>query len=311
MLKTEQLRCFAATVEVGSFAAAAGRLNLSASAVAYAVDALEEQLETRLLLRRRSTGVSLTADGRRLLRLAHGLLQDLAEVENLFAPKGRALTGELTVGCQEGLSWALAPRAIEHVRRKHPGLDVKLKTIFMDQGNGPLLDADVDVLITFLVDAEPDPTVEHLHLCHPTPCAMMRRHHPLDREGAPLTLRELAQFPQIYIQDGPALELFSGLYRHQGLTPRQAMVTNISTAAQALVGTSDCVSLRIVRPAHPWSPLGDELAFAPVADPHATASLAISTLRPRHGRQSAKVKTFIASCSALIEEDTMRSHLFY
>jgi hypothetical protein len=34
-------------------------------------------------------------------------------------------------------------------------------------------------------------------------------------------------------------------------------------------------------------------------------------LRPRHGRQSAKVKTFIASCSALIEEDTMRSHLFY
>jgi hypothetical protein len=77
---------------------------------------------------------------------------------------------------------------------------------------------------------------------------------PLDREGAPLTLRELAQFPQIYIQDGPALELFSGLYRHQGLTPRQAMVTNISTAAQALVGTSDCVSLRIVRPAHPWSP---------------------------------------------------------
>jgi DNA-binding transcriptional LysR family regulator len=252
MLKIEHLHSFITAADTGSIATAGVRLHMSPSAVSYAIDALEEQLGTCLLIRRRSVGVVLTADGVRLVRVARPWLQQIADIDGMFTARERKLTGELVVGCQEALSWSLAPRAIAELSRRHPSIDVSLKTIFMDQGNRPLIDAEVDVLITFLVDVAEEPVVDQDILCSPAPYAMMRRGHPLDREGEPVPLAELAEYPQLFIQDGPALDLFTGLYREQGLRPRHAMVTDISTAAQSIVGASDSISLRIVRP----QPLG-------------------------------------------------------
>src|ERR1700748_3985780 len=230
MLKTEQLRCFIATVDAGSIAAAGARLNLSPSAVGYAIDALEDQLKTSLLIRRRSAGVSLTPDGARLLQLVRPLVQEIVDVNNLFAGRDGNLTGELIIGCQEALSWSIAPRAIERISKRHPSLNIALKTIFMDQGNRPLIDAEVDVLVTFLVNPAEDPGIDQEILCYPKPYAMMRRHHLLDRDGAPVLLAELSKYPQLFIQDGPALDLFAGMYRDQDLSPHYSMVANISTS---------------------------------------------------------------------------------
>ena len=311
MLKVEQLRCFLTAIAEGSFSEAGRVLNLSASAVAYNVEALEHALNTGLLLRRPSSGVTPTAEGLRLQRLAEPLLRELLEMEQVFSSKGRVLKGELVVGCQEGLSWSLVPRAIERLTARHPQLRIIQKTVFMDEGNAPVLNGAVDVLITFVVGSLPEPAIDMQVLCEPNCYAMMRANHPLAGSTEGARLEDLARYPQIFIVDGPAYGLFTGLYRDKGLTPEQAMVSNISTGAQSIIGRCDHISLRIVRPAHALSPLGDPLAFIPILEGSRRPSVVASCARRKNGRRPPKVEAFVSECRSLFDDGTMRAHMFY
>ncbi len=311
MLKIDQLRCFAAALRGGSFAEAGKVLNLSPSAVAYNVEALEDQLNAGLLIRKPASGVSATREGMRLLRMIEPVLAEMGEIEQLFANKGRQLQGELVVGCQEGLSWSLAPRAIEQLTARHRRLKVTQKTVFMDEGNEPVLSGEVDVLITFMVDVKPEPGVEIEILCEPNSYALMRAGHPLGHRGEGVRLADLAGYPHVFISDGPALELFTGMYRDKGLAPEFATVSNISTAAQAIVGRQDSISLRVVKPAHNLSPLGDELAFVPIIDSSRHAIVTAIWTKRKHGARPPKVEAFVAACRGLFADGTMRAHLFY
>ena len=181
----------------------------------------------------------------------------------------------------------------------------------MDQGNRPLIDAEVDVLVTFLVNPTEDPGIDQKILCYPKPYAMMRRHHPLDRDRAPVMLSELSKFPQLFIRTDPRWTCSQACTATRIWPPHYSMVANISTSAQAIIGVSDSVSLRIVRPAHNCSPLGHELAFAPVADYRNTAGLAICSVKPKHGPKSANVRELLEVCRQLILDGSMENLLFY
>lgn len=311
MLKLDQLHCFVTVVREGSFTDAAKALNLSPSAIAYKVEALEAQLNIGLLIRKPASGVTVTREGARLLRMADPLLAEMSEIEQLFGAKGKQLRGELVIGCQEGLGWSLAPRAIEKLTARHGKLSVRQKTVFMDEGNEPVLSGDVDVLITFLVNPVREPGVDIEILCEPNSYALMRADHPLAarRDGA--DLEELVRYPHIFISDGPAFELFTGIYRDRNLTPEFSKVSNISTAAQAMVGRSDAISLRVVRPAHDLSPLGDRLAFIPLKNATRHASIAAISGKRKHGARSPRIEAFVAEYRRLFQDGSMRAHLFY
>ncbi|HET7198334.1 MAG TPA: LysR family transcriptional regulator, partial [Burkholderiales bacterium] len=74
------IQVFAQVVESGSFAKAAQRLGLSASAASRQVAELEAHLQTRLL-NRTTRKVSLTESGRAFYERSVQLLSDLAEAE--------------------------------------------------------------------------------------------------------------------------------------------------------------------------------------------------------------------------------------
>lgn len=312
MLKAEHLRCFVASIKEGSFAEASKTLNISATAVAYNVEALESRLKTTLLVRKQANGVSATRDGQRLFARADSILKELLEIEELFCfGRERSFRGELIVGCQEGLSWSLVPRAIERLNARHPNLSVVQKTVFMDEGNAPILSGAVDVLITFVVNPPPDSGVDTEILCEPSSYAMMRAGHPLSENRSHVNLEELVQYPHVFILDGPAWDLFTGMYRDKGLTPKLDKVSNISTSAQAIVGRSDSVSLRVVKPAHDRSPLGDQLAFMPIADATRHATVVAAWAKSKHSGAPAKVEGLVAECRELFANGVMREHLFY
>jgi len=311
MLKLEQLRCLVTAAETGTFAAAAERLNLSPSAVSYAIDNLEHRLRTTLLVRRPAAGVSPTADGLRLIRQVQPMISDLGEIELSFNPVDRELRGDLAIASQEGLGWSIVPYAIERLRTHHPALKFTFKTVFMEQLFKPLLIGESDVLLTFIVDLQDHPAIEQEVLCKPIPYAMVRKGHPLDRNGAPVSLEEIAAYPQLTIEDGPAHAFFSHIFKARGLTPEQGMASNVSSGAQALIGTSDEVSLRVVRPAHDMSPLGHPLVYLPVADLDTRPNLVIASVRSRYRNQSAKVGAFIRECRTIFAEGVMKQHLFY
>ena len=96
MFSSERLKgidVFVCVAAVGSFAAAAARLNLSSSAVSKGIAWLEARLQTRLF-HRTTRHLALTDAGAAYLRTCSGVLADLEEAELALSheasePRGR------------------------------------------------------------------------------------------------------------------------------------------------------------------------------------------------------------------------------
>jgi DNA-binding transcriptional LysR family regulator len=78
---------FAVVAELGSFSAAARKLDLSPSAVARTLDRIEARLGVRLLLRS-TRALRLTAEGQSYLLAARRILADLDDAEQQIADQG-------------------------------------------------------------------------------------------------------------------------------------------------------------------------------------------------------------------------------
>jgi DNA-binding transcriptional LysR family regulator len=105
----ELARTFLAIVETGSFVAAAGRLNLTQTAVSARIRSLEDQLRRPVFVRNKS-GATLTPAGEQFLRYAPKLVQVWERArQQVSVPVGRravlAVGGELSLWSPLLLNW--------------------------------------------------------------------------------------------------------------------------------------------------------------------------------------------------------------
>lgn len=124
-MNLRQLRAFAAIADVGGFARAAGRLNVSQPALSRQIHALEAELGVPLF-DRIGRRVQLTSEGEDLLRRSRRLL---AEADSL-GERARLLksgqTGILRVGATPQVIENLLADFLTRYRRRHPGVEVHL-----------------------------------------------------------------------------------------------------------------------------------------------------------------------------------------
>jgi LysR family cyn operon transcriptional activator len=133
-MNLRHLRAFATIVDVGGFARAATRLNLSQPALSRQIHALEADLGV-LLFDRVGRRVQLTSQGEDLLQRSRRLL---AEAESLGERARELKSGETGI-----LRVAATPQVIENLlapfltpyRRRHPGVEVH----FVEDGGTRLL----------------------------------------------------------------------------------------------------------------------------------------------------------------------------
>src|SRR5262245_18962024 len=121
-MNLRQLRAFAAIADVGGFARAAGRLNVSQPALSRQIHALEAELGVPLF-DRIGRRVQLTSEGEELPRRSRRLL---AEADSL-GERARSLkagqTGILRVGATP---LVLLADFLTRYRRRHPRVEVHL-----------------------------------------------------------------------------------------------------------------------------------------------------------------------------------------
>ncbi len=127
MQKTERtftdgnlLKTFAEIAECKNLTLAASRLHRSQSAISVQVRKLEEELGTALFVRE-GKGMSLTADGVKLLPVAKRSLAELAKAKSLFAVP---LNGRIRVGIPEDFDEGVLERALSEFRYSNPGVEV-------------------------------------------------------------------------------------------------------------------------------------------------------------------------------------------
>jgi DNA-binding transcriptional LysR family regulator len=159
MDKLKALEYFVASVEEGSFARAAQRLEISVQAVQKLVGSLERSLGVTLL-ERGARGVKLTAGGSEYLDHCRGLLSELEELshaERLLKGSAERPSGTLVVAAHPGLSQHILLPALPRFNALYPDIEFDLRTVNRI-GDGDALTADV-----LLLQGWPEIPADYVH----------------------------------------------------------------------------------------------------------------------------------------------------
>jgi DNA-binding transcriptional LysR family regulator len=124
-IKLFQLRAFVTVADSGSFGKAALDLDMTQSAISYAIGGLEEELGVLLFSRGRK-GATLTPVGQELLKNAQQILLNLDQLVQI-AEKSRGLgTGRVRVAAIRSLATHWLPRVIAVFKKQHPKIAVTI-----------------------------------------------------------------------------------------------------------------------------------------------------------------------------------------
>lgn len=127
MNKLELLKTFVRVAELSSFTLASDALGLPRSSVSEQIRALEQLLDTRLLLRT-TRKVQTTPDGQVLYERSKDLLAQMDEVESLFRQDNAVLSGRLRVDMPTAVARRLVmPRLSEFIDR-HPLIELEISS---------------------------------------------------------------------------------------------------------------------------------------------------------------------------------------
>ncbi|MEU5532343.1 LysR substrate-binding domain-containing protein [Streptomyces sp. NPDC020362] len=194
-MELRTLRYFVAVAEELHFGRAAARLHMSQPPLSRAIKQLETDLGTPLL-HRSAAGVTLTPAGATLLNEARSLLDRADRVRVRVAAAGGAAT--LTVGMLGDSTDRGATRLAAAYRRRHPGVEVRVREADLTDPTCGLRAGLVDVALTRAPFDETGLTVHELR-ADPVG-AVVRADDPLARrdrlERADLAGRRWFQFPE-------------------------------------------------------------------------------------------------------------------
>jgi DNA-binding transcriptional LysR family regulator len=123
--KIEKIQIFLSVAELGSFAAAARRLNLSPSVVTRVVAELEQDLGVQLFVRT-TRKVALTSAGQHFVERAGKATQHLQEAEDFVRAKQNSLSGELRVNAPLSFGLRFLARAVSQFQTQYNDVTLKL-----------------------------------------------------------------------------------------------------------------------------------------------------------------------------------------
>ncbi|MEP3276640.1 MAG: LysR family transcriptional regulator [Stappiaceae bacterium] len=114
------LRAFVEIADCGNLTLAASRLNRSQSAISVQIRKLEMELNASLFVRE-GKGMSLSANGERLLPAAQRVLDELAKLQPLFETP---LNGRIRVGIPDDFDEGVLERTLADFTQTNPGVEV-------------------------------------------------------------------------------------------------------------------------------------------------------------------------------------------
>ena len=255
----DQLEAFAAVVELGSFSAAAARLNLTQPAISFQIRQLERRLGIRLV-ERVGRRAQPTAAGLDLLPHIGRIAATVAGAIDAMAGHAEGVAGRVRIGTGATACIYLLPPLLSELRRRFPLLEIVVRT-----GNSPeilraLDDNALDVALVTL----------------PAPGRIFAVEKLLDDEivavfppGAEPPVMPspaaLAEWPVLlYEPGGNARRVIDDWFRHAGVAPKPVMELGSIEAIKELVAAGLGCGL-LPRLAMPDD--GGALAAHPLAPP--------------------------------------------
>ena len=259
-----QLEYFDAIASEGSLSAAAERCLVSASALALAVDELEQHLRLQLFVRRKGKGVTLTHAGTRLLSHARLVLQGAESLAEDAWQTSSSLTGRFAIGCFATLTPFFLPDIMEGFRRRHPELELDLAEAAAPQLAEMLLQGRIDAALLYDVDVSPQLAFDPVREIRPY--VMVARDHPFAGRDS-VRLGELVAEPLILLDVHPSRPNTEQIFAALDLRPHVGHTTTNFELVRCLVARGLGYGVLFQRPASPATYDGNSLVVLEIDDP--------------------------------------------
>lgn len=285
MIDLRLLRYFAAVAEEGNFSRAAERLHIAQPPLSRAIQQLEAHVGAPLL-DRSSRPLRLTAVGRLLHAQALQMLARMEDVEVMVKAAATSRRRRLVIGFVASTIYARLPELIREFRRVAENVELVLvESTTLDQ-IAALKDGRID--IGFGRIRFEDPAVRRIILRHEKLIAAFPMDHPLAMGDGPISLRDLAEEPQIIYPRTPRpsyADQVISLFRDHAIEPRVAHEARELQIAIGLVAAEEGMAIvpESVRRAR-----SHDVAFRELAEP-ATSPIIMSQ---RLGDQTQEVALF-------------------
>ncbi|UQZ33996.1 LysR family transcriptional regulator [Paenibacillus sp. PK3_47] len=125
-MNNNQIRLFVKIAESGSFTKAGVELNMTQPAVSRAISALESELDVKLLVRDRRSGLTLTDIGKRILVIFREILRGFDKVEQEISAEKGLGKGLIRIGAFPVASAHFVPKIIRSITARYPDIEISL-----------------------------------------------------------------------------------------------------------------------------------------------------------------------------------------
>ena len=229
------LRTFLAVAECQSFSRAADRLHLTQPAVTKRIQALEANLDTRLL-DRMGRRVELTHAGRLLLPRARQLLSALKDTEALLQNLSDRISGPLQLATSHHVGLHRLAPVLRTFAERFEDVDLDIRFEDSEAAHELIRRGDSELAVVTL-DPEGPGELKYLPLWDDPLCFIVSADHPLAVSGR-LSLAELGRHPAIL----PGLATYTGrivaeLFASRAIELNAHLSTNYLETISMLVGT--------------------------------------------------------------------------
>lgn len=296
MLKVSlrQIRYFVQTAETGSIAEAARMANVAQPSLSSAILKMEELLDVELFIRHHAKGVSLTAEGQRLLPQARNLLRMAEEFEASARIQAHELSGTLAVGCYSTLAASYMPRIISEFAVQHPGVQILIHEGTVDVMLDKIANGEVEIALAYDIDLPEDLIKMRIHSAPPH--VVLPEGHPLLSKPA-VSLTELRDEPFILLNSKPAERYFMNVFEAVKVVPRIAHTSQSFEVVRSLVGQGRGYSVLVTRPLSGVTYDGLRVHHRPLTD--ALPEQSMCTVRAPTTRMTRRAKAFQSICLQL------------
>ncbi|CAN7171261.1 LysR family transcriptional regulator [Neorhizobium sp. LjRoot104] len=191
----DDVRMFLAVARTGQILAASRRLGINHATLGRRVTALEEDLRTRLLIRR-TNGCELTAEGEVFFRAAERMETEMLAAQASTGRIDAAIAGTVRIGAPDGFGVSFLASRLGRLTRRHPELKLQLVPV---PRSFSLSQREADIAIT--IERPEQGRLVSSKLTDYT-LGLYASQTYLDQAGTPRTVEALKSHPRIgYVED--------------------------------------------------------------------------------------------------------------
>lgn len=206
---SSKYQVFIQVVEEKSFSKAANKLGYSQSAVSQSIKLLEEELETKLFIRKRE-GISLTKDGMDYLPFIRSIATAQENLDKRKNEKKGLVNETIRIGTFTSVSRNILPSLLSQFHSLYPHVQFELRQGEYDNIHQWILDGEVD--FAFInPDGFNDIHIDVIYRDHMR--AVLPKNHPLAKKEY-LSLKDLCNDPFILLDEGKNSVPLTSFHKH-------------------------------------------------------------------------------------------------